>query len=99
MSKVELNGNTIQARMTSWNLRFQVRRETSNLHVTPQNMKRGRRRRIVGALKGNYCVDYHLPEALHIQGIANTDGRRLALLARDVTHRAAGWPLTLRLNL
>src|SRR5258708_5591321 len=99
MSKVELNGNTIQARMTSWNLRFQVRRETSNLHVTPQNMKRGSRRRIVGALIGNDCVDYHLPEALHLQGIANTDVGRLALLAKDVTHCAAGCPFTLRLNL
>src|SRR5260221_14435464 len=89
MSTVELNGNTIQARMTSWNLRFQVRKETSNLHVTPQNMKRGRRRWIVGALIGNDRIDYHFPEALHLQGIANTDVGRLALLAKDITDSAA----------
>jgi hypothetical protein len=89
MSTVELNGNTIQARMTSWNLRFQVRRETSNLHVTPQIMKRGSRRRIAGTLIGNDCVDYHLPKALHLQGIANTHIWLLTRFAVDITYRAA----------
>src|SRR5688572_14891016 len=37
MGTVELDGNTVQTRITTWNLRFQVSREAAHLHLATSN--------------------------------------------------------------
>ena len=48
---------------------------------------------------GNDCIDYHFPEALYLQGVADTYIWLLARLAEDIAHRAAGCPLACCLDL
>jgi hypothetical protein len=39
-------------------------------------------------------VDYHIPEALYLQGVTDTHIWLPACFAEDIAHRAAGCPLT-----